>query len=139
MLDEAPEPRPERRSRFDKIDVTHPERGRVAARVTLEWDGRSWEGHAEGVMNPAAELRVCAAAALRAVEGIVDQRANFSVIGVKEVRVFDHDLVVVLVHSPELTESRFIGMAMITEDRQRAAAMAALNATNRVVGRFIQT
>jgi hypothetical protein len=139
VLDEAPESRPERRSRFDRIEVSSPERGRVEARVTLEWDGKVWEGVAEGVQNPASELRVCASATLRAVERIADQRASFSVIGVKELRVFDHDLVVVLVHSAQLDESRFIGIAMITEDRQRAAAMAALNATNRVVGRFLQT
>src|SRR5690606_36455283 len=118
--------------------VTHPERGRVAAQVTLDWNGRLWEGSDEGVMNPASELRVSAAAALHAVERIVEKRATFSVIGVKELRVFDHDLVVVLVHCPQLDESRFIGIAMITNDRRRAAALAALNATNRVVGRFVE-
>ncbi len=137
VLSGAARPRSQRRSRFDSITVEYPGRDRVTARVDLDWDERRWTGTAEGVMNAASELRVCASATLRAVEKIVEERATFSVIGVKEIPVFDHMLVVVLVQSPQV-EDRLLGLAIITEDRCRAAALAALNATNRVMGRFVE-
>lgn len=127
----------DRRSRFESIRVSRPEPGRFEARVELEWDGRIWEGTAEGVWNPASELRVCALAALRAVEKIIEKAATFSVVGAKELQVFDHSMVVLLVHSHQLPDPRLIGTGLIGDDRLRAAAIAALNATNRVVGRFV--
>ncbi len=137
VLSGATVPRSQRRSRFDSITVDYPGRDRVAARVDLDWEGKRWVGNAEGLMNAASELRVCASATLRAVEKIIEERATFGVIGVKEIPVFDHMLVVVLVQSPEV-EDRLLGLAIITEDRRRAAALATLNATNRVMGRFIE-
>src|SRR5690606_41367634 len=71
-------PRSQRRSRFDSISVDYPGRDRVTARVDLEWDGQPWIGNAEGVMNAASELRVCASATLRAVETLVDGRGTFT-------------------------------------------------------------
>jgi hypothetical protein len=131
------EQRSERRSRFDSLTTFEPGPGRFAARVKLEWDGEMLEGVSEGDRNQFAELRICASATLRAVERIADGNATFNVIGVKELQVFDHNLVVVLILSPQLPEQRLIGTAFITKDRRTAAALAALNATNRIVGRFI--
>ncbi len=129
-------PRKMRRSRFDSLTLAYPGRDRIAARVALEWEGEIVEGRADGERNAVNELRVAAAATLRAVERMIDDRASFNVMGVKELTVFDHHLVVVLVRSPEI-DDRLIGIVVVDGDRSRAAAMAALNATNRVVGRFV--
>jgi hypothetical protein len=132
------QPRSQRRARFDSITVDYPARDRVMARVDLDWAGNRCVGTAEGLMNAASELKVCASATLRAIEKVVGEQATFNVIGVKEVPVFDHMLVVVLVQSPQL-DDRLLGLAIITEDRRRAAALATLNATNRVIGRFLES
>jgi hypothetical protein len=128
---------PSRRSRFDSLQTSVPEPGRLAARVLLEWQGELLEGEAEGEYNPGGELRVCASAALRAIERTISGAASFALIGVKELQVFDHNLVVVLIHSSEVDDGYLIGMSIIVQDRRHAAALAALNATNRVVGRFV--
>lgn len=125
------------RSRLESVDVSHPDPGRIIGRVTLEWAGERWTGQAEDVWNPASELRVCALAALRAVEATIDAEGSFDLIGVKELQVFDHRMVVVLVNCPAVPGNRLIGIAQIVESRFRAAAAAALHATNRVVGRFL--
>lgn len=123
-----------RRSRFDSLTISTPEPGRVAVRTVLEWNRQQYEGVSEEEANPAGELRACAIATIRAVEKFAAGRATFTLVGAKELHVFDHDLVAVLLNSPDLPDRRLIGTSIIVEDRRRAAAFAVLNATNRVVG-----
>jgi hypothetical protein len=124
------------RARFIALDVTTPEPGRIEATVALEWRGGTFRGECSAEVNPAAELRACATATLRAIEAQVGGATRFSLIGVKEIQVFDHNLLVLLIHCPQLPDPRLIGTAIIDRDRRRAAVLAALNATNRVVGRY---
>jgi len=130
-------PRKMRRSRFEALTMAYPGRDRVAARVTLEWEDEILEGWAEAELNAVNEMKVAAGATLRAVERVVRNRASFNVMGIKEFTVFDHNLVIVLVHSPQV-EDRLIGMVVVDGDRRRAAALAALTATNRIMGRFVE-
>lgn len=134
---EKGEARPERRSRFEALSVTRSGPGQISAKVVLEWSRRQWEGVAEGEFNAASELRVSAAAALRAVAAILDDAVSFTLLGVKELRVFDHNMVVVLVSLPDSRDQRLIGTSIIAGDRREAAVLAVLNATNRIVGRFV--
>jgi hypothetical protein len=129
--------RPDRRSRFDSLDTFQPAPGRLGARVVLEWDGKLVHGEAEGERNQLAEVRICASAALRAVEAIAGGKATFNLIGVKELIVFDHNMVVVLILSPEVPDQRLIGTAFVSDNRCTAAALATLNATNRILSRFL--
>jgi len=134
---ERGEARSERRSRFESLTVTRSGPGQISATVVLEWNGRQREGIAEGEFNAASELRVSATAALRAVGAILDDAAPFMLVGVKELQVFDHNMVVVLVSRPDSRDQRLIGTSIIAGDRREAAVLAVLNATNRVVGRFV--
>jgi hypothetical protein len=127
-----------RRARFESLHVTQPTAGWLEARVELDWKGTPFIGESDGEYNLAGELRVCASAALRAVEQIADSSVHFTLVGVKELRVFDHDLIVVLLNTEDLPEQRLIGTALITQNRRHAATLAALNAINRVMGRFVE-
>jgi hypothetical protein len=125
------------RARFESVEVRPTEPGRIRARVALEWQDERVVGEAEGESNPAGELRICAMATIRAVEKVAAGEVSFTLIGAKELHVFDHDLVAVLLHAPQLPASRLLGTSIIAEDRRRSAALAVLSATNRVVGSFV--
>lgn len=127
-----------KRARFESIAVSQPEAGVVRAIATLEWQRKKVTGECDGEPSRAGELRACALATMRAVEKVADGKVSFTLIGAKEVHVFDHDLVAVLIQSPELPEHRMIGTSIISEDRRRSAALAVLSATNRAVGNFIE-
>jgi hypothetical protein len=126
------------RVRFGTLDVATPEAGRMRVTVSLDWRDETFSGEAEGETGPGSEMRVSATAAIRALESVVSPSASFHLIGVKELRVFDHDLVAVLLHSPQLPEHRLLGTAMISNDRRRAAVLAVLSATNRAMGNFLE-
>ncbi|HUE95982.1 MAG TPA: hypothetical protein VMN39_04955 [Longimicrobiaceae bacterium] len=127
-----------KRVRFDSIEVSQPQPGVVKAVAKLSWQREHYVAEAEGEASAVGELRACAAATMRAVERFAGGKVSFSLIGVKEFHVFDHDLVAVLLHAAELPDYRMIGTSIITEDRNRAAALAVLSATNRAVGNFLE-
>ncbi|MEX2570276.1 MAG: hypothetical protein WD737_03155 [Gemmatimonadota bacterium] len=122
------------RARFESIRVITPEPGRVSAEVVLEWNRERFTGKGEGETSVVGSLRASASAAMSALELALGGEGDFSLVGVKELHVFDHDLVAVLLLSQRLPERRLIGISVIGDDRHRAAALAVLNATNRAVG-----
>jgi hypothetical protein len=134
ILDAASPTPSETRARFVSLEVQMEEPGRVLVHVTLELGGVHHIGEAGAEASPAGELRASAMATVHALEQVVGERALFSLIGIKEIHVFDHDVVAVLLYSPKLPDRRLIGLSIIIEDRQRSAALAVLNATNRAVG-----
>ncbi|MBW3656753.1 MAG: hypothetical protein KY444_11675 [Gemmatimonadetes bacterium] len=124
-----------RRVRFVAARMTTPRSGRAAAEVELEWGGQAHSERAEGEASPPLELRLAAAATLKALEGILRGRVRFSLLGIKSFRAFDTDVVVVLMrtdHGPPL-----VGASLASGDPYRAAALAVLNATNRVLGNYL--
>lgn len=125
-----------RRARFESVRVRPTGPGSVAARVVLEWHRREYVGEAEGESGPAGEIRAVCLATLRAVELAAGGEVLFSLVGAKELHVFDHDLVAVLVHCAQLPHQRLIGTSIITDNRTKSAALAVLSATNRTVGHF---
>lgn len=126
-----------RRVRYRAATLTRPRVGIAAVRVTLEWQGMSFEGMAEGEGGLPLELRVSARAALRALESLLTDRIRFELLGVKAIRIFDHDFVAVLLRSPELPDRRLIGAALSSADLPSATARAVLNATNRLLGNYL--
>lgn len=130
----APEPR--RRVRFVSARMEHPRMGRVTARVELEWSDRTHAGEVEGESGHALELRTAAAATLEALEGVIGGRVRFQLVGIKPFRAFDADVVVALLRS-DLDGKSLIGAALAADDPFRAAAVAVLNATNRVLGNYL--
>ena len=123
-----------RRARFESIEISHPEPGTVRAHAALSWHRERFTAEAEGEASAAGELRACAVATMRAIEQFAGGEVTFNLIGAKEVHVFDHDIVVVLIQSQELPEHRLIGTSVIVDSRNRSAALAVLSATNRAVG-----
>ncbi|HEX5727133.1 MAG TPA: hypothetical protein VFX98_16770 [Longimicrobiaceae bacterium] len=132
-----PAPEPRRRVRFLSARLEVPRSGRAHAEVELEWGGQTYHGELEGESGAALELRLSALATIRTLEGILQERLRFHLVGIKNVRAFDADVIVALVRVEEEEGKHLIGASLVTEDPHRAAALAVLNATNRVLGNYL--
>jgi hypothetical protein len=104
----------------------------------LAWsDGRQFVGESEGVISQAGELRCAAEATVRALERVVQPKLALEVLGVKAVRAFDATVVIVsLAARADAVASRLVGSYLAEKDPPRGAALAVLNATNRVLGNY---
>jgi hypothetical protein len=132
-------PGPPRRVRFVRAHLANPTAGRAKASVALEWEGKVYESGAEGESGAAIELRLAALAALRTVEAVIRGALRFQLLGVKTVRAFDSDLVVALVAIQDAPERPLLGAAITDGATARAATLAVLNATNRILGNYLVT
>ena len=130
-------PRTRTRVRFVECSFELLGPAHAAGRVVLEWEGESVEMAAEGETGPMAMLRLPAIATLRALGHITTGNFEARLVGVKQVRVFDGDMIVVLLHSPQAPHRQMIGACLVTDQPARAAALAVLNATNRVMGNYL--
>jgi len=126
------------RLRFQDFAFQRLASGRCRARVVLSWsDGRQFVGESEGVISQAGELRCSASAAVRALERVSQPQLGFEVLGVKAVRAFDATVVIVSLSArTETTVSRLVGSFLAETDAPRGAALAVLNATNRILGNY---
>jgi len=129
------------RLRFEGLEFERLANGRCRAKVVLSWaDGRQFTGECEGVISQAGELRCCAAAAVRALERVVQPEMGFELLGVKAVGAFDATVVIVSLSArQENRASRLVGAFLTENDAPRGAALAVLNATNRILGNFFAT
>lgn len=133
-------PQLRRRVRFLRLDARRNRPGQLGATTCLEWNERTYEGQAEGESGPAGDLRVSAQATLVALESVLEGVMSFQLVGVKSTRIFDDDMVAVLVYATDAPDRRLVGTAMVVDgDPLRAAALAVLNATNRVMGNYLAT
>ena len=104
-------PLPER-LRFAEFTLDRLPNGRCRARVGLTWrDSEQFTGEGEGLASQAGELRCSAHACVVALGQAVQGGLSFELLGVKAVRAFDAET-----------------------DTPRGAALAVLNATNRILG-----
>lgn len=135
MTTPAVTPRRER-LRFAEFEMSLTEGKRSAARVTLErMPGETFEGTAEGLGSRAGAMRCAAQAATAALQQSLDDRIKFQLLGVKAVRAFDSTVVIVsLSCHNDRPAMRLVGSCLGGEDVNRCAALAVLNATNRLVG-----
>lgn len=131
-----PVPEPRRRVRFMAARLSKPHVGRAHAEVELEWAGRTYAAEMEGESGAALELRLAALATVRTLDAILAGRVRFELVGIKGFRAFDADLVVALLRS-DVDGKSLIGAALATEDPFRSAALAVLNATNRILGNYL--
>jgi hypothetical protein len=132
-------PQPARRARFVGLEISRPAPGETAAEVTLEWEGQLYVGQAEGEASAPGEMRTCGNATLRALEEVISGSARFTLLGIKATRIFDTDLVAVLLTPEDARDQGLIGASLVTDEVHRAAALAVLNATNRYLGNFLNT
>lgn len=128
-------PLPER-LRFAEFTLDRLPNGRCRARVGLTWrDSEQFTGEGEGLASQAGELRCSAQACVVALGQAVQGVMTFELLGVKAVRAFDATVVIVsLAVQGDGNASRVVGSYLTETDTPRGAALAVLNATNRILG-----
>ena len=132
------DPGPQKRVRLMSVVRTSDAMGRVKVRVELEWQGETYSGEAEDESGYVIELRTAAVAALDAVVQTAES-LDARVVGAKEVRAFDHTLIVVaVVTGSGASTSSLVGAVLRGSDPTRAAAMALLQSLNRVLGNYLR-
>lgn len=126
------------RLRFVDFELRRLQNGRCRARVVLEWKPEEqFIGTAEELGSQAGELRCAAQAAVGAIERAVgaSSKVTFELLGVKAVRAFDATVVIVsLTSRQDARASRLVGSYITDDFSSRGAALAVLNATNRLLG-----
>lgn len=125
------------RLRFADFVLDRLASGRCRAKVTLSWqDADEWLGESEGLASQSGELRCAAEACVIALTKATKSALRFELLGVKAVRAFDANVVIVSLSLLDGNETQRLVGCFLTEDADptRGAALAVLNATNRVLG-----
>lgn len=122
---------------FGNFTFTRSPAGRCVAQVDLEYDGRKVSGKCEGQSSPLGDLRLGAEAAMNAIDSFTDGRLKLELLGVKLVRAFDANVVIVSCAQRSARSQRLVGCYLADRDVVRGAALAVLNATNRVLGNYL--
>ena len=126
------------RLRLSEFHFQRAQDGHCAVEVELEWhDGAKVRGTARGLSSPTVDLRVAAEAALRALEQFSGHQLAFELIGVKAVRAFDANVIIVAVLNKRDGPAKLLGAHLCEHDLTRGAVVAVLSATNRLLGNFI--
>ncbi|HET9438584.1 MAG TPA: hypothetical protein VFO52_00350 [Longimicrobiales bacterium] len=126
-----------RRIKFARLERIVERTGNVRMRVALEWQGEVKIGEATGENGDLLEQRTAATAALIALENVVGESLGIKLVGVKHVRAFDEELMVVALYRPGPPAQRLVGSVSIDNDPRRAAAVAVLNGLNRILGNYL--
>ena len=127
------------RVRFETVERFEEPDMRVHFRVVLEWQGIRYAGDATGEKGEVLELRTAALAAVDALERVTEGPLNVRLAGVKQVRAFDAELMVVSLYRPGPTPQKFLGTVLVSADPRKAAALAVLHALNRTLGNYLST
>lgn len=133
----ASEPRFPDRLRFAEFTIERLPNGRCRARVVLSWqEVNEFVGESEGLGSQAGELRCAAEACVIALGKAVKGEIKFELLGVKAVRAFDSNVIIVSMAIPDQKETHRLVGCFLTDDVDptRGAALAVLNATNRILG-----
>lgn len=137
MLEELPK---RSRLRFAAFEKSPFPDGRCRVRVALEWtDHRLFEAEKQGTNTREGETRAAAQAALEAAEQATEGRLALDLMGAKAVRVFDGWTVIVAARGTAAgSEYNLIGSyACENAETARGAALAALDATNRILEKYV--
>lgn len=127
------------RLRFGSFTFTRSPAGRCTVQVELEYGGKQYVGRTEGQSSPIGDLRLGAEAAMQAVELFAEGRLGLELMGIKLVRAFDANVVVVSCTQRTSRGTRLVGCYLAERDPVRGSALAVLNATNRVLGNYLMT
>ena len=132
---EAEEPRFSR-LKLESVRFDRTPSGRCSAVVELRCeDGTKLLGMAEGNASALGELRLTAEAALRALKAFLPSSLRMEILGVKPLRVFDANIIIVAVGTSGegRVPGKLLGSDLADIDPIKATAKAVLNATNRLV------
>lgn len=128
------------RLKFSEFHFDNLPDGRCRARVGLEYgEDVKFEGASEGLGSPTGELRCAAQAAVQALESAVDGKVDLELLGVKSVRAFDSTVIIVSLACHDEGSHRVVGSCLSEGEHTRGAALAVLNATNRMLGNLVYT
>ncbi len=138
----APSGAPAARLRFTHFAFHRTQAGQCTAEVALMTpDGRTHRGSASGQSTPLGDYRVAGDAALHALQSAVGSGIALELQGVKPVRAFDANVVIVSVtarRADEAAPHRLVGCHLSDEgDPIRSTVIAILGATNRLLGNRI--
>jgi hypothetical protein len=128
------------RLKFEEVVHSAAPDGRCRVGVRLEWCGRPLQASAEGVETQHGRVRAAAAATLDAALIAAEKRVRLELVGVKAIRAFDGWVVVARLNGEsENRRYRLLGSAACEDDDAltRAAAHAILDATNRLLQRYL--
>ncbi len=114
---------------------------RCQARVVLAWpDGSEFTGTAQDEDSESGRLRCAVEATVRTVERSVRGEMALRVQGVRTIEESNVNIVVTLLSSELLGETRpLVGSCLVREAPERSAALSVLKATNRLLGNVIFT
>jgi hypothetical protein len=127
------------RLKFSSFTFTRSPAGRCTVQVELEYAGKRFVGRTEGQSSPIGDLRLGAEAAMQAVESFAQGRLGLELMGIKLVRAFDANVVVVSCTQRSARGTRLVGCYLADRDAVRGSALAVLNATNRILGNYLTT
>ena len=130
---------PSQRVRFTGFEFERLPNGRCRSEVVLERPGGGeFHGKDEAIGSAAAELRCVANATVTALEAAIGAEGTFEVLGVKAIKAFDTSVVLVAMSARQGDKvQRLVGSYLATDDAERGAALAVLNATNRYLGNTV--
>jgi hypothetical protein len=122
---------------FVSVEVQEVSPKRCLARVELRCDsGKTYVGSAQGACAPSAVQRIVAEATVEAVlETVGGGKGSLSLTSVQIVEALGWSIVLVAIaHGDENRSLPLVGTCLVAGDATRAAALAVLNATNRLFG-----
>jgi hypothetical protein len=128
------------RLRFVRCTVAHGRLGRAQVEVVLQGGGADTPivGRAEGDVSPVGDFRLVAEATLQAIAQVTGDTIAFDLLGAKTVRAFDALLAIVAIRCRRapgrgLDGRRVVGAVLVEQDEATGAALAVLDATNRII------
>jgi hypothetical protein len=133
--EDAEEPRFSR-LKLESVRFNRTPSGKCSAVVELRCeDGSKLLGMADGHASALGELRLTAEATLRALKAFLPSAIRLEVLGVKPLRVFDANIIIVAIGTSGegRVPGKLLGTDLADIDPIRATAKAVLNATNRLV------
>ena len=127
-------PTPQERVRFVAASAERQPGSRVLVSIEVGFDDRSHVAEAEGIGTETIEIRMAAVATLEAIRELTDT-PPFQLVGVKLLRAFDAEVILVALRDLESEGTRYIGAVPVRTTHVAAAAAAVMDATNRVLFR----
>jgi len=122
------------RVRFVAASAEREPGSRVRVGVEVSFQDRSYRAEAEGIGTETIEIRLAALATLEAIREVTGTRP-FGLVGVKLMRAFDADVILVALRDPEIEGTKYIGAVAVRTTHVAGAAAAVMDATNRVLFR----
>lgn len=130
-----------RRIRLQNFALDQESESRCTSKIKLEWaPGDAYFGTAAGEDSLRGHLRSGAEAAAQALEMASGGSVDLDVLAVKAIEGFDTVLVIVALKSKAAKISeRLSGSCLMKGEAPKSAAMAVLDATNRLYGHALES